>query len=357
MGVSLFPFVGNGQDSGTAAAPSSAATAYGTQGNAALNKTLHERELMQAAQEARQLKELKAAMAAQSSYAHPQTFLTAEQFLAANRPPMPPPSESPPVQRSSYVPEFQTGVVNNTADPSSAPNPVPTYSNPTPVEKKSAGLFDLFKGKKGGSSEYSQDTYAGPDVPPATYVNPQPETPPVERPAVNEEAMFESVRTPETGIDLPSREKPNLLGRLFSRTRETESAASLPREPAPVTEPVMEQTPVEADTTPSPSLASNDIPDVPSVEEEAPSPPPAMERPAPAPETRDSMAIFVKRNSSSNSGSGATVKADTKADVAGVNVTLFSGTRVTVLERSGTQAKVRLPDGRVGTVSVSSLAY
>lgn len=354
VGVSLFPVLGNGQDGG-ATAPSPATTAYGTQGNAALNRTLHERELMAAAAQARELKELKAAMAAQAqaNYSNPQTYMTAQQFLAANRPPTPPPSETEPVERSdSYVPEFRTGGVNTTAEPPSNPEPVPTYSNPGMPEKKRTGLFDLFKGKR-DAPEYTENPYEGPDVPPASYVNPEPEAPVTDSSPTQEEAMYEAtVSTEETSFDLPSQEKPNLLGRLFTRSRESESADSPPA-PAPAPEP-MPEAPVEEELPPAPTMASNEVPDVPGVDEEV-SPPPTMAPPAPEPQPEEPSPIFVKRNS--GGGSSATVKADSKAKVSGVNVTLFAGTKVGVLERSGSEVKIRLPDGRIGTIASSNLSF
>lgn len=355
VGVSLFPIVINGQDSG-ATSSAGLATAYGTQGNVALNRTLHERELMAAAQEARELKALKAAMAAQAqaNYANPQTYMTAQQFLAANRPPAPPPSETEPVvRRDSYLPEFQTGGVNTTAEPPSNPEPVPTYTNPVMPEKKRTGLFDLFKSKKETSPEYTENPYEGPDVPPATYVDPETEAPVVDNLATQEEAMFEATVSPEEAtFELPSREKPNLLDRLFSRSHESESA-DRPPAPAPVPQ-SMPEAPVEEELPPAPPVVSNDIPEVPGVDEDV-APPPTMAPPAPEPQPEEPSPIFVKRNT--GGGSSATLKADAKAKVAGVNVTLFAGTKVTVLERSGSDATIRLPDGRVGTISSSNLSF
>ena len=65
--------------------------------------------------------------------------------------------------------------------------------------------------------------------------------------------------------------------------------------------------------------------------------------------------IFVKRGSASAAGESATVKAATQATVDGVLVRLYEGTAVTVLEKSGSMAKVRLPDGREGSVAASAL--
>jgi hypothetical protein len=55
-------------------------------------------------------------------------------------------------------------------------------------------------------------------------------------------------------------------------------------------------------------------------------------------------------------GTSAQVLATTQATVAGVLVRLYEGSSVTVLERSGSMARIRLSDGREGTVAASALS-
>jgi len=52
----------------------------------------------------------------------------------------------------------------------------------------------------------------------------------------------------------------------------------------------------------------------------------------------------------------ATVMTTSQATVSGVLVRLYEGSSVTVLERSGSMARIRLADGREGTVAASSLS-
>lgn len=278
--LSCFLISGNAQES--APAPIN----YGTQGNAAQNRSVYEIELQRAAQEARRMKELKAAMAS-SAFAPPPPITTADQFLAANRPPMPPPSEKPEVERrEAYVPEFETP-----STPSSVPSrPVEPSGNTASFEmpEKERSFFKWIKGKK------DDDSIS--DLPPAGA------------------AQYET--------DNPYQEP---------------GETSAP--PAPTAPPV-----------------EQGIPDVPAMNEEpAPimrnSAPPQVEAPSePAP-------IFVRREEPvAASGETAVVEKDTDAIVSGVLVKLFAGTQVAVLSRNGSDATVRLPDGRVGTVKRKSLS-
>lgn len=294
--LSCFVISGNAQESVPI-------TSYGTQGNAAQNRSVYELELQRAAQEARRMKELKAAMAS-SGFAPPPPITTASQFLAANRPPMPPPSEAsdaPEGERpAAYVPEFESRPTTPSRPVSAPSRPVSTPSRPVSggggepsfaLPEKERSFFKWMKGKK------AEDE--GADLPPvgaAEYQNTNP---------------FEA---PETG--------------------------SAPPEP------------------PAPEPMSEGIPDVPAMNEEpapimrdsAP-PAPAMEEPAePAP-------IFVRREEPvAAAAETAVVEKDADAVVSGVLVKLFAGTEVAVLSRSGSEATVRLPDGRVGTVKRKSLS-
>ncbi len=232
------------------------------------------------------MKELKAAMAS-TAFAPPPAITTASQFLAANRPPMPPPSENPEIERSeAYVPEFETP-----STPSSVPSlPVEPSGNTPSFEmpEKERSFFKWMKGKK--------EDDAVSDLPPAGA------------------AEYETANPYE----------------------EPDMSSSPPEPPAPV--------------------VSQDIPDVPAMNEE---PAPIMRPPAPpVAETPSAPApIFVRREEAAGpSGEVATVEKDADAIVKGVLVKLYAGTRVSVLDTGGSDATVRLPDGRVGTVKRKSLS-
>lgn len=130
--LSCFAVAGNAQD----AVPQ----AYITQGNVQQNKSTYDNEMQRAAQEARRLKELKAAMASSGAGPAP-VFTTAEEFLAANRPPMPPPSSEPrpsPVRRDAYVPDFDDSGSSSGAGGGTSPE--------MPVKERS--FFKWLKSKK-----------------------------------------------------------------------------------------------------------------------------------------------------------------------------------------------------------------
>ena len=50
-----------------------------------------------------------------------------------------------------------------------------------------------------------------------------------------------------------------------------------------------------------------------------------------------------------------TVRQTTQAEVGGVRVVLYEGSRVNLLSRSGNTANIQLPDGRKGTTELNSL--
>ena len=120
IGLPFFLTLCNAQDDAaltgaatTTPAETAVAMGYAAQGNVAMNEALRKAELQAALQKAR---EKRATQQAMVNYVQkPEPITTAEQFLAAHRPPMPRssgPSEAAVASRQrSYVPEFeaQTG--------------------------------------------------------------------------------------------------------------------------------------------------------------------------------------------------------------------------------------------------------
>ena len=322
VGVSCIACLGNAQDAGVTGASAPTLTGYTGTGNVAQNRAMWEADLQRAAVEARKDKELKAAMAAQAP--RQVVYRTAADFMAANRPPSLPPSERPaPTRRQEYVPEFED-------TPSQAPAPM-TVSSSEPEKK---GLFALF-------SRSNRETVATVEAPSSpTYV------PPYER-----EAPSPVVEAAEEPVYLPEPEPTNnggFFSKLFGKKEQAPSAPPAP-ESAPMPE-VAEAPAVESvtDAPPAPP-ASNGIPDAPNWNE---APAPVSAPPAPPEET----ASIFRRSSSPDSGQAATIRAQSEATVNGVLVTLYEGTQVSVIESSGTKSKIRLPDGRVGMISKSSLS-
>ncbi|MEM1440695.1 MAG: hypothetical protein AAGF67_00030 [Verrucomicrobiota bacterium] len=120
-----------------------------------------------------------------------------------------------------------------------------------------------------------------------------------------------------------------------------------------------EQNPYESPATnssppePAPPATSNGIPDVPAMNDSVPAPP----APPSAGENSAPASIFVKRdNGAPAAAETATVEKDSEAVVNGVIVKLYAGTQVTVLSKTVSEATVRLPDGRVGSVKRRSLS-
>ncbi|MEM6916622.1 MAG: hypothetical protein AAF491_08670, partial [Verrucomicrobiota bacterium] len=147
--LSCFVLQGNAQESVPA---SPAATSYATQGNVAQNKSVYDQEMERAAFEARKVKELKAAIASQSFGPPPAPITSASQYLAANRPPVPPPSQAPAAERpAAEVPTFNTApsspAPSSSAPPrSSSPNAgVPDFELP---QKQERSFFKWLKNKK-----------------------------------------------------------------------------------------------------------------------------------------------------------------------------------------------------------------
>lgn len=345
LGVTCIVRLGNGQDGALPSTPPP--NGWGIHGNAAWSKAQNAAELERAALAARQKKALMEAMATHTQ--RPPVITTAEQFLSVNRPPAPPPGSAPaapsPVRRDAYVPQFEntsprTGGGN--AAPPSAPAP------PTPLPEKKGGLFGLFKSKE--SAEGPGGLLPPPGAsdslpPPAAYPEPgamNPGPPPAVDSSERQAALAEATE------GAPAGDKPTLFGKLFGKDK--------PAESAPPTAPVMALPPsAEPSTAPAPDPAGIPVP--PSFNEPAPAPPapPApVVADAPPPEAGEA-SIFVRRSATPESGPEAGVLTTTQATVGGVLVRLYEGTKVTVLERSGSMARVRLPDGREGTVAASAL--
>lgn len=201
---------------------------YAAQGNVAMNKTLHEAELQRAAHASRQQKALKEAMAAYTQ--RPQTITTAEQFLAANRPPAMPPREGDagmsPVRTSTYVPEFETTTsrVNRSGSGTSGPSTMPGTAA---LPERKPGLFDFFKSKKSaptavdpGANPYTLDATAPPA---SSYVQPGAAGAPVgggAPPMVDQsEAIAAATVSPAA-----AEAKPDFFGRLFGKGKKNSAA-------------------------------------------------------------------------------------------------------------------------------------
>ncbi len=316
LGVSCFVASGNGDDT-SSAGYGSAATAFSTQGSSGYNRNLRENELASSAAKARQLKELKASMATISPAQ--QKYSTAEEFLAANRPPMPPPGSSPSTpqgRRNEYVPEFNA---------QSAGNSSRQVSSDAGLPAKEGNLFGWLKRPKNSESSSQPPSGGGGESNPYTDEG------------ISEQEAVPPVEYERAAVDLPSsssgRNGNGLLSRWFGKKDEP-----LPAEiGAPVpTEPVAGELSDSQDS-------GGGLPETPQWVEEA--------SPAPAPVESS---IFVNRDSSS-AGKLVTVSDTTQADVEGVRVMLYQGTQVNLISKSGDRASIKLPDQRVGTVELSAL--
>ncbi|MDF1740680.1 MAG: hypothetical protein P1U86_16080 [Verrucomicrobiales bacterium] len=266
---------------------------YRNQANVEQSKMMHDRELEQAARDARIEKELKAAMAAQGMSARPPVIRTAEEFLAANKPPTPPPSDTPrpePRRGGDYVPPFEIP-----DDPTARSN-----------------------------SRVSAES--GPSA---------------------EEAMIESTG----GIEMPEK-KEGFFSRLFGGKKSESSPES-----APPAMPSEYPTVAQDDTLPpepAPEMEQNnsfEIPDAPGINDAPVAPPEPPSQPVAA----SGGSIFKGKKPAAASGTKLTVVSDVNATVAGVLVKLFEGDEVEMLGQTGALAQIRLKDQRVGTVPASAL--
>jgi hypothetical protein len=233
------------------------------------------------------------------------------------------------------------------------------------VPEKKSGLFGLFKTKE-KEPEFSSGSSGMPLPPAAAYPEPAPgaigsattaaapAAPASDMATVDPAAREEAIETATTGT--PEEKKPSLFGRFFSKDKEPASA------PAPVA-----PTPYPApggSPAPAPTEVAGGIPTPPSFDDPAPAkptpmPPAPAAAPAPAEATGSGAApasIFVDRSRPAAPAPSASVLTTTQATVSGVLVRLYEGTEVSVLERNGSMARVRLPDGREGTIAASALS-
>lgn len=347
LALAYLPILGNGQDG--ALPPTVVQNAPGIQGNVAWTRAQQDAELDRAAAAARQKKAVMESMLTQVQ--RPPVITSAEQYLAVNRPAVPRSPEgsgpSPQAMRSNaYVPAFEnaparTGVAQGATSAPASPE----------LPQKKGGLFSLFKSKE-KEAETAPDL---PPPPPASY----PETPvgetmgsapPAEEAASSSSATEQSVEA----------EKPSLFGKLFARDKATEpslpgQATLLPPAGDAGAVGAMPTVP-EAAEAPATTGSPDGIPNPPSFDApEAPTSAPTA--PATGNESGDAP-IFSRRSSSSGGGAGPTaiVLAASQATVGGVLVRLYEGTQVTVLERNGSMARIRLADGREGTIAASALS-
>lgn len=346
LAVSYFTTLGNGQDGALAPTIVRGGSGPGVQGSVGWTQAQQEAELARAALAARQKKALMGAMASLSH--KPPVITSAEQYLQVYRPAV---ASSPvgsaltaeAVRSSHYVPAFETGeTVASGEGRASATGPAPAVGLPA----RKTGLFALFQSKESG---IGGDLLKNPEPsgeagsaafgvePPVVGPNSGSESPPTEVAVSNESAP---------SVDLPT-EKPTFLGRLFGKSK---ASGSLPMpDPGGSTPPVI-ASPEWPPSTVDP--VSTDIPAPPSFSAEAPAPAPA---PAASGSDEES-SIFLKRPRNTDSGTRATVMTTSQATVSGVLVRLYEGSSVSVLERSGSMARIRLADGREGTVAASALS-
>ncbi len=272
---------------------------YRHQANVEQSKMMHDRELAQAARNARIDKELKAAMAAQGMSARPPVITTAAQFLEANKPPPAPPSDTPrpePRRGGDYVPPFE----------------IP--DDPT------AGSSSRVRPENGPGAE---------------------------------DAMIQSTG----GVEMPGKK-----GGFFSKLFGGKKAESLP-ESAPPSMPSEYPTVPQSDALPPepvPEVAQTDafeIPDAPGINDPpvaAPAPPTSPAPPS-EPVVASGASIFKAKKAAETAGTKLTVVSDVNATVSGVLVKLFEGDKVEMLGQTGALARIRLKDQRVGTVAASAL--
>ncbi len=348
--------------------PPTPVNGWGVQGNPAWTRAQNEAELEKAALAARQKKALMNSMA---TVAHkPPTITTAEQYLQVYKPAVPRSPEGAvapaPVTRSNpYVPQFENTPPRGGDGGTSAAN-APRSTTVTPPEKKS-GLFGLFKTKE-KEPDFSADSSAMPLPPAAAYPEPAPgaigsasapvvpAAPAPDMAPVDPAAREAAIETATSGT--AEAKKPSLFGRLFSKDKE---AAPAPAPVAPTPYPAPGGSPALA---PAPTEVAGGIPTPPSFDDSAPAKPAPMPAapaaaPAPAEATGSDAApasIFVDRSRPAASAPSASVLTTTQATVSGVLVRLYEGTEVSVLERNGSMARVRLPDGREGTIAASALS-
>lgn len=324
---------------------------WGVKGNTTFTKALHQEELDKAALAARQKKALMNSMASVSK--RPPTLTTAEQYLEYHKPAVPRSPEgadgSSSIPRSNpYVPEFENGESRTGrahVESSPASPPPSTVSS----KEKKGGLFGLFRTKE-AEPDFPDAPPTAPLPPAASYPEPNSEgigaptqpTPTAMETNEPDPAAREAALNSATAGTAESK-RPSIFGRLFTKQAEPSAA---PSATSPSTDPSPGISPA-----PAPQTEPTGIPSPPSLDSPAPA-----EAPAPTAPATTTASIFVNRNSPTAAGSSATVLGTTQATVSGVLVRLYEGTSVTLLERNGSMARIRLPDGREGTVAASALS-
>ncbi len=302
VGVAFLTAAGNAQDSSETASTPLRPGVYAIQGSAAYNQTLRDAEQRRRVDEARQTKAIKDSMRTVNPAAV--KYTTAEQFLAANRPPMPPatdPAEQERIRRDSYVPDFQA--------PASAPQTRGGYTAPPPLDYPRVETdlperrnFFRWLGSQNNSNQSPREIERG--------IQRGQQSVPRNTTAIEQAAPVSQ------SPDLPESSPSGLLGKFFGG-----KDAAAPAAPQPF------EAPVEAaDQLPMDTIAS------------------VSSGPAP---------IFVSPENAS--GTLMTVRQTTRAEVGGVQVVLYAGSRVTLLSKSGNTANIQLPDGRKGTTELNSL--
>jgi len=320
VGISCLVALGNGQDGGT----SSSGAVYGTQGSAARNKQIHDREMQQAIQKARQMKALKAAMAAQAQAQRQRGYTTASQFMEANRPPVSVATDGSATDDSdsdsassgtssssgqSTVPDFQPSNESSGGGTPGVPDPSNPYASPS-----SGG------GDASGEGESAEP--AGRPAPPPPPRGNRPQR--------------------DSGGD------GGLLAKLFGGGNDDDRSPT--RRPS-------SESGRGSPGNGSPGTTSGATSGRPGASEPIPEPAETSSGPAmPESQPSERAPIFVNRpESTASEGEPATVASRIEADVEGVAVTLYEGTGVTILEQRGDLATIRLPDGRTGTVDATAL--
>jgi hypothetical protein len=332
--LAYFVTLGNGQDGAVAptivqGTPGPGIQGPGIQGNTAWTQAQQDADLARAVLAARQKKALMEAMVSYSPT--PPVITSAEQFLQVNRPmtPRSPEGTGPTpqtVRSNNYVPDFET---SETDRPAAGGPPTPPNATPDFDEKK-PGLFELFRGKKKSEMDGDLGSIPNEGVPPppaAAY----PETPAMGAgldSTLPEPASSEIPDAPPLN-ETPGTAMPGGTGdeaAIFTRrdTGTTPETGELAMGGTDGDASIF----VRRDTGTTGATGGTDT----------------------------GAPIFVRRDAGAASGASATVKETTQATVAGVLVRLYQGSTVTVLERIDGMARVRLADGREGTVSAYSLS-
>ncbi|MEM9280603.1 MAG: hypothetical protein AAGA96_02145 [Verrucomicrobiota bacterium] len=331
FGVTCFVVYSNAQEAGT----ERAATAFNTQGSASHNRAIREAEQQRAVAEARELKALKASM----SVVHPAaaSYTTAEQFLAANRPPMPPVSavtEPTPIRHTTHVPDFETSAPRLNSQPSQS-------SGVIELPSQRGGFLNFLKRKPTEEPFYgatvSESELPNPYTPEGIEITSAPPLYDVSGPSF--EGGGDAVREIIPG------ERGGLFGRFFKR------------QPEPVVQemgPGGELRDVDGETIESVPAETADQWNVTSDNVVEP-PQWAQQVPAPASSVGDAP-IFVQPQAV-EATQRATVAESVKAQIEGVRVMLHEGTQVGVINRAAHRSTIQLPDSRVGTVETSALRF